>query len=93
MMEETMKLDSMQLDDLQTLAQSTLTKLKENLNSSKQSSMSITEDLKRLNDLVLKLNQMRTDLERSKKWNKRFSIIMVIEAVIIALLILLWRVL
>ena len=88
-----MKLDSMQLDDLQTLAQSTLTKLKENLNSSKQSSMSITEDLKRLNDLVLKLNQMRTDLERSKKWNKRFSIIMVIEAVIIALLILLWRVL
>lgn len=93
MMEETMKLDSMQLDDLQTLAQSTLTKLKENLNSSKQSSMSITEDLKRLNDLVLKLNQMRTDLERSKKWNKRFSIIMAIEAVIIALLILLWRVL
>lgn len=93
MMEETMKLDSMQLDDLQTLAQSTLTKLKENLNSSKQSSMSITEDLKRLNDLVLKLNQMRTDLERSKKWNKRFSIIMVIEAVIIALLIILWRVL
>lgn len=88
-----MKLDSMQLDDLQTLAQSTLTKLKENLNSSKQSSMSITEDLKRLNDLVLKLNQMRTDLERSKKWNKRFSIIMVIEAVIIALLIILWRVL
>lgn len=93
MMEETMKLDSMQLDDLQTLAQSTLTKLKENLNSSKQSSMSITEDLKRLNDLVLKLNQMRTDLERSKKWNKRFSIIMAIEAVIIALLIILWRVL
>ena len=93
MMEETMKLDSMQLDDLQTLAQSTLTKLKENLNSSKQSSMSITEDLKRLNDLVLKLNQMRTDLERSKKWNKRFSIVMVIEAVIIALLIILWRVL
>ena len=88
-----MKLDSMQLDDLQTLAQSTLTKLKENLNSSKQSSMSITEDLKRLNDLVLKLNQMRTDLERSKKWNKRFSIVMVIEAVIIALLIILWRVL
>lgn len=93
MMEEIMKLDSMQLDDLQTLAQSTLTKLKENLESSKQSSMSITEDLKRLNDLVSKLNQLRTDLERSKKWNKRFSIIMVIEAVIIALLILLWRVL
>lgn len=88
-----MKLDSMQLDDLQTLAQSTLTKLKENLNSSKQSSMNITEDLKRLNDLVLKLNQMRTDLEHSKKWNKRFSIIMGIEAVIIALLIILWRVL
>lgn len=88
-----MKLDSMQLDDLQTLAQSTLTKLKENLNSSKQSSMNITEDLKRLNDLVLKLNQMKTDLERSKKWNKRFSIIMGIEAGIIALLIILWRVL
>lgn len=88
-----MQLDSMQLDDLQTLAQSTLNKLKENLNSSKQSSMNITEDLRKLNDLVLKLNQLKTDLERSKKWNKRFSIIMGIEAVIIALLIILWRVL
>lgn len=88
-----MKLDSMQLDDLQTLAQSTLTKLKENLKSSKQSSMSITEDLKRLNDLVLKLNRLRTDLERSKKLNKCYSIALVIEAVIIVLLIILWRVL
>lgn len=92
-----MKLDSMQLDDLQTLAQSTLTKLKENLNSSKQSSMSITEDLKRLRtsveSMTAKISQLRTDLERSKKWNKRFSIIMGIEAVIIALLIILWRVL